>query len=117
MAYRDGGFWTLVWHAFSSLWRHGHSATFPPDGFVGLVSSSSAATDPRPRTLTSVALRKVCTSEGRHWRLTYGWEIPLHRSHPSRSGQLSDEPGRQAPGDDGGETSSPRITTTSIWDS
>lgn len=94
MAYRDDGLLTLAWLVVSSLWRHGHTATYPPPGFVGLVSSLSLATDPRPYKLTSIALRRIpCTPTGQRWRLTFGWEISP-RALPIRpSGELWGDPG------------------------
>lgn len=98
MAYRDDGFWILFWHAVSSLWNNGHSATYPPAHFVGLVSSLSQASDPRPHKLTSIALRKLpSTLDGRGlWRLTYGWEISPRARHLEKSGRLSVTNGSEA---------------------
>lgn len=75
MAYRDGGLFELMWHAVSSVWKHGHSATYPPDRFVGLVSSLSLAADQRRFKLVSIALRRLHSTPGTpRWRLTYAWE-------------------------------------------
>lgn len=114
IAYRDAGFWTQLWHVLSSLWTHGHRATFPPDHFVGLVSTSSAAIDPGRRMLTSVGLRRVSTSEGRLWRLTYGWETRPRPPLATKYGPLSVESGpRLSPEPDGEATSRPPTRTTS----
>lgn len=118
MAYRDAGFWTSVYHAVSSVWKHGHTATYPPKGFVGLVCSSSQVTDRRPHKLTSIALRRLpCTRDGQLWRLTYGWEISPPASRIPRFGERSAEPGRHSsPELDGAETSASRIGTISTSD-
>jgi len=90
LAYRDDGILSLCWHVVSSLWNHGHSATFPPAHFVGLACSLSQATDPRPYKLSSIALRRIPSiSGGPPWRLTYGWETIQPQPPLERSGELS----------------------------
>lgn len=102
LAYRDDGLWILCWLVLSSLWKHGHNATFPPRGFVGLASSSSLAIEPKAFRLSSIALRKLpSTLGGRLWRLTFGWEISPGMRSPSRYGELSETDGSsssQVPG-------------------
>lgn len=112
MAYRDGGFFTLIWLAVSFVLRPGLSATYPPRGFVGLVSSLSLATDPRPYRLSSIALRALpFTLAGQRWRLTLGWEISPRRRRPAKSGQPSESRGaRWSREDVGGGTSGPGRT-------
>lgn len=107
LAYRDDGILTLCWLVVSSLWKRGHSATFPPAGFVGLVSSLSAATDPKPYRLSSIALRRIpITHTGQRWRLTFGWEISPPRSQVNRSGELSGIGGATTFLEEGGEDGS-----------
>jgi len=90
LAYRDDGILTLCWHAASSLWKRGHSATFPPDHFVGLGCSLSQASDPRRYKLNSIALRRIhSTPGGPRWRLTYGWETIQPPPPLEKCGELS----------------------------
>jgi len=116
LAYRDDGLLILCWHVVSSLWSHGHNATYPPDHFVGLDYSSSAGIDPSDFKLSSIALRRLpYTHGGPRWRLTYGWEITRPRPHLERSGQLSASSGSGLSSELGGAASSPSPTSiTSI---
>ncbi len=74
-AYRDAGFWTLLWQICWSIWSDGRPGSFPPRGFVGLGSLSSVAGDLRYCKLKWVRLRRRhYTRAAPRWRLTLGWE-------------------------------------------
>ena len=74
-AYRDGGFWTLLWQICWSAWTNKRGGTFPPRGFVGLDSSSFRVTDLHSCKLKSIRLRRRhYTHAAPRWRLTLEWE-------------------------------------------
>jgi len=89
VAWRTGGLWTLRW---LRIWFHltsGRPMSFPPRGFVGRVSSLSAATEPRLYKLLSTRLHRVPFTHGaRLWQLTCVWCLEM-RSLPRRRRGLS----------------------------
>ena len=86
-AYRDGGFWTLVWQICSFGWKAGRLQSFPPRGFVGRGSLSSAAIGQRLARLKSIHLhRNRYTRNAPRWRLICEWETPLPARLPRKYG-------------------------------
>ena len=74
-AYRDAGFWTLLWQICWSTLTDGRPGSFPPRGFVGQGSLSSVASDLRYCKLSSIRLRRLhYTHAAPRWRLTFEWE-------------------------------------------
>ncbi len=93
-AYRDGGFWTLLWQAFWSAWTNKRGGSFPPRGFVGLGSSSSQATDLYFCRLKSIRLRRRrYTRAAPRWRLTLEWATSLHPRYRPSGGLFLDSNG------------------------
>jgi hypothetical protein len=111
VAYRDDGILTLAWVLAWCVSKRGRYATYPPPGFVGLVSSLSVATDPRPYKLSSIALRRLpYTPDGPRWRLTLGWEIKPPLRLPWKSGRLSELHGNGSSPEADGAVTSARLT-------
>lgn len=90
VAWRTDGFWILSW---LRIWFHltsGRRMSFPPKGFVGRVSLSSAGIAPHAYSLSSTRLRReASTRSARLWRLTCVWRISLQRRPRSRRGSGS----------------------------
>ena len=78
-AYRDDGSWIQLLQACSWHLKNDYLECFPPRGFIGLGSTSSAGIGPLPCKLNSIQLRRVANTRGAPlWRLTLEWEtLPL----------------------------------------
>jgi len=117
VAYRDDGFWPLLWFLFCYRLKRGRLKTFPPPGFVGLVSTSSRVGDAPQFRLSSFRMHRLqrthVTSHVPLWRLTCEWETPRHHSHQSSYGPRLAYTGSVSAGA-GGDGSHPPIQTTSI---
>jgi len=101
-AYREGGFWTLVWQICLFGWKAGRLQSFPPRGFVGRGSLSLAATVQQLARLRSIRLyRSRYTVNAPRWRLTCEWETPPPALPPPRYGHFWGRSGR--PSEDDGE--------------
>jgi len=110
-AYRDGGFWTLLWQICSSAWTRKQSGSFPPRGFVGLGSSSSVVSDLAGCKLSSIRLRRrASTRSAPRWRLTLEWETHQRLLQRLKSGRSSAPSGGGWA--EGGAVTSRRPTTT-----
>lgn len=116
VAYRDDGFWRQVLYAAWLILKRGRIGTFPPTGFVGLVSMSSRVTEApqfRLRSIRMVPLQRLhVTSHVRLWRLTCEWGTPLHPSRPLRSGARSVHTGKYSGADGVADSSRPTRTTS-----
>ncbi len=96
VAYRDDGFWTLLWQICWSILKRGRRGSFPPRGFVGAGSTSSVATDLHSSKLKSIHLRRrACTHDAHLWRLTLGWETYPPPSRQLKYGRFSHPTGRR----------------------
>ena len=121
VAYSDASVWTQIWRVWWLLLTRGRrtkwrgTTQFPPPGFVGQVSTLSAATDPRPYRLRSTQVRHVPSTHGAPlWRLTCVWEISQPAQRPSKSGHGSGLTGKLLE-DAGADLSPLLIPTTSIF--
>jgi len=113
-AYRDGGFWTLVWQICSFGWKAGRLQSFPPRGFVGRGSLSSAATVQRLARLASIRLyRNRYIPTAPRWRLTCVWEIPQPAQLPRKYGHFWGRSGRPSEDDGAGIFDPSRTSITS----
>jgi len=94
-AYRDDGFWTLVWQICLFGWKAGRLQSFPPRGFVGRGSLSLAATVQRLARLKSIRLyRAHYTPTVPRWRLICEWETPQPALPPRKYGHFWGRSGR-----------------------
>jgi len=88
VAWRTDGYWTLSWLRIWFRLTSGQRMNFPPRGFVGKVSLSSAATALPKCRLLSTRLRPAhCTHDARLWQLTCVWLISLQGSPRRRRGR------------------------------
>jgi len=102
VAWRDDGFWTLLWLAGWLLLTGGRRRDLPPPGFVGQVSGSLAVIEPRhfKRFLMTLS-RTLYTSPAPPWRLTCVWERSRLLSRQLRLGPSSVGVGDSPPEADG----------------
>lgn len=99
VAWRDGGFWSLLWLAGWLLLTGGRKNDLPPPGFVGQVCGSLVDIEPRNLRKGSMTLsRTLSTSPAPQWRLTCVWESSRRPLHPQSSGRSSAVVGVSPPG-------------------
>jgi len=101
-AFRDDGFWTLVWQICSFALKRGRLKSFPPRAFVGRASLSYPATVHQLSRLSSIRMyRNRYIPAAPRWRLTCEWETPQPAQLPPRYGHFWGRFGR--PKEDVGE--------------
>ncbi len=85
VAWRDDGFWTLIWLRCLYHLRHGVIANLPGAGFIGQESKSFRATEATYARLKSTRMHRVrSTPDAPLWRLICSWE-----AYPSSQIMLS----------------------------
>lgn len=113
VAWRDDGFWTLLWRRILwtfKLWPRG---LMPPRGFVGQASSLFQATDLSNSKRKRIRLTRLAsTGDAPRWRLTFVLVTSLHPQRPLASGLSSERFGRTSAGS--GVGISQRSSPTSI---
>jgi len=121
VAWRDDGFWTLLWLAAWLLLTGGRRNDLPPRGFVGQISGSLAVIGPRHFKRGSMTLsRTLYMSPAPAWRLTCVWERSRLLSRGLRLGPSSAGVGDLPPEDVGEDSSGTRRVsslTISTWES
>jgi len=119
VAWRDDGFWTLLWLAAWLTLTGGRKRDLPPRGFVGQISGSLAVIEPRHFKRWSTTLSRTrFTSPAPAWRLTCVWERSRLLSRGLRLGPSSVDAGVSAQEVDGVDSSGTRRVsslTTLTW--
>jgi len=119
VAWRDDGFWTLLWLAGWLLLTGGRRRDLPPPGFVGQISGSLAVIEPRhfKRFLMTLS-RTLYTSPAPAWRLTCVWERSRLLSRQILLGPSSVDDGDLPPVADGADSLGTRrvssLTTSTL---
>ena len=90
VAWRDDGFWSLLWLRFLFGWMGWRPRHLPPRGFVGRASGSLAGTGVQllSARLTRRSL-KASTPDAPAWRLTCEWVINQPASRLRNYGRSS----------------------------
>jgi len=119
VAWRDDGFWTLLWLAAWLTLTGGRKRDLPPPGFVGQVFGSLAVIEPRhfKRRLMTLS-RTHFTSPAPRWQLTCVWERSRLLSRGLRLGPSSAGVGDSPRADGGVDSSGTRRVsslTTLTW--
>lgn len=121
VAWRDDGFWTLLWLAAWLGLTGGRRRDLPPPGFVGQISGSLAVIEPRHFKRFSMTLSRTrFTAPAPAWRLTCVWERSRLLSRQILLGPSSAGVGDSPPVDDGADSSGTRRVsslTTLTWES